>query len=47
MTSRLLIASVLSFTLPLQSTYAEMVTTDQAAPSVQFQSERATYPHIP
>jgi len=40
MTSRLLIASVLSFAVPLQSTYAVMVTTDQAVPSVQSQSER-------
>jgi hypothetical protein len=40
MTSRLLIASVLSFALPLQSTYAAMVTTDQAAQSVQSKSER-------
>ena len=40
MASRLLIASILSFAVPLQSTYAVMVTTDQAAPSVQSQSER-------
>ena len=40
MTSRLLIASVLSVTLPLQSTYAAMVETDMVAPSVQSQSER-------
>jgi len=40
MTSRLLIATVLSLSVPLQSTYAVMVATDQAAPSVQSQSER-------
>jgi hypothetical protein len=40
MTSRLLIATILSFALPLQSTYAVMVTTDQAAQSVQSRSER-------
>lgn len=39
-TSRLLIASVLSLALPLQSTYAAMVETDMVAPSVQSQSER-------
>jgi hypothetical protein len=40
MTSRLLIAAVLSLSVPLQSTYAVMVATDQAAPSIQSQSER-------
>jgi hypothetical protein len=40
MTSRLLIASVLSFALPLQSTYAGMVETDHVATSAQSQSER-------
>ena len=40
MTGRLLIATVLSLSVPLQSTYAVMVATDQAAPSVQSQSER-------
>jgi hypothetical protein len=40
MTSRLLIAAVLSLSVPLQSTYAAMVATDQAAPSVQSRSER-------
>jgi hypothetical protein len=40
MTSRLLIASVLSLVVPLQSTYAVMVETDKVAASVQSQSER-------
>lgn len=40
MTSRLLIASILSFAVPLQSTYAVMVTTGQAVPSIQSQVER-------
>jgi hypothetical protein len=40
MTSRLLITTVLSLSAPLQSTYAVMVATDQAAPSVQSQTER-------
>lgn len=40
MTSRLLIAAVLSLSVPLQSTYAVMVPTDRAAPSVRSQSER-------
>jgi hypothetical protein len=40
MTSRLLIAAVLSLSVPLQSTYAAMVATDQATPSIQSQSER-------
>jgi hypothetical protein len=40
MTSRLLIATVLSLVLPLQSTYAGMVGTDRVAASAQSQSER-------
>jgi hypothetical protein len=40
MTSRLLIASVLSLSLPLQPTYAGMVETDKVAASAQSQSER-------
>ena len=40
MTSRLLIASVLSLSLPLQSTYAVMVETGKVAASAQSQSER-------
>jgi hypothetical protein len=40
MTSRLLIASVLSLVLPLQSTYAGMVETGKVAASAQSQSER-------
>jgi hypothetical protein len=40
MTSRLLIASVLSLSLPLQSTYAVMVETDKVAASAQSLSER-------
>lgn len=40
MTSRLLIASVLSLVLPLQPTYAGMVETDKVAASAQSQSER-------
>jgi hypothetical protein len=40
MTSRLLIASVLSFALPLQSTYAGMVETDHVGATAQSQSER-------
>lgn len=40
MTSRLLIASVLSLGLPLQSAYAGMVGTDRVAASAQSQSER-------
>jgi len=40
MTSRLLIASVLSLSLPLQSTYAGMVETDKVAASAQSQTER-------
>jgi len=40
MTSRLLIAAVLSLSVPLQSTYAVTVATNQAAPSIQSQSER-------
>jgi len=40
MTSRLLIASVLSLSLPLQSTYAGMVETEKVAASAQSQSER-------
>lgn len=39
-TSRLLIASVLSLALPLQSTYAAMVETDMVTSTVQSQSER-------
>jgi len=40
MTSRLLIAGILSIAVPLQSTYAVMVSTSQAVPSIQSQSER-------
>jgi hypothetical protein len=40
MISRLLIASILSLALPLQSTYAGMVETDKVAVSAQSQSER-------
>lgn len=40
MTSRLLIVSVLSLGLPLQSAYAGMVGTDKVAASAQSQSER-------
>jgi hypothetical protein len=40
MTSRLLIASVLSLALPLQSTYAGIVATDRVAASAQSQTER-------
>ena len=40
MTSRLLIASVLSFSVPLQSSYAGMVKTDQVTTSIQSQSDR-------
>ena len=40
MTSRLLIASVLSLSLPLQSTYAVMVETGKVAASAQSQTER-------
>jgi len=40
MTSRLLIASVLSLALPLQATYAVMVETGKVAASAQSQSER-------
>jgi hypothetical protein len=40
MISRLLIASILSLVLPLQSTYAGMVETDKVAVSAQSQSER-------
>ncbi len=40
-TSRLLIASVLSFALPLQSTYAAMVETSMVTSTAQSQSERA------
>ena len=40
MTSHLLIAAVLSLSVPLQSTYAVTVATNQAAPSIQSQSER-------
>lgn len=39
-TSRLLIASVLSLGLPLQSTHAGVVGTDRVAASAQSQSER-------
>ncbi|MGC2049817.1 MAG: PA2779 family protein [Gallionella sp.] len=39
-TSRLLIASVLSLSLPLQSTHAGMVETEKVASSAQSQSER-------
>lgn len=39
MTSRLLIASVLSLTLPLQTSYAGMVETDRVAATVQSQSD--------
>jgi hypothetical protein len=40
-TSRLLIASVLSLGLPVQSVYAAMVDTDKVITASQFQSERA------
>jgi hypothetical protein len=40
MTSRLLIASVLSLALPLQSTYAGMVGTDKVAASAQSRTDR-------
>lgn len=40
MTSRLLIVSVLSLGLPLQSVYAGIVGTDRVAASAQAQSER-------
>ena len=40
MTSRLLIASVLSLSLPLQPTNAGMVETDKVTASAQSQSER-------
>jgi len=40
MTSRLLIASVLSLSLPLQPTYAGMVETEKVAASAQSQTER-------
>jgi len=40
MTSRLLIVSVLSLGLPLQSAYAGIVGTDKVAASAQAQSER-------
>ena len=40
MTSRLLIASVLSLGLPLQSAHAGLVGTDKVAVSAQSQSER-------
>lgn len=40
MTSRLLIASVLSLGLPLQSVHAGLVGTDKVAASTQSQSER-------
>lgn len=40
MTSRLLIASVLGFGLPLQSSHAGLVGTDKVAVSAQSQSER-------
>lgn len=40
MTSRLLIASVLSLGLPLQSAYAGLVGTDKVAASAQSKSER-------
>ena len=40
MTSRLLIASVLSLGLPLQSAHAGLVATDKVAVSAQSQSER-------
>ena len=40
MTSRLLIASVLSLSLPLQPTYAGMVETGKVAASAQSQTER-------
>lgn len=40
MTSRLLIASVLSLGLPLQSVHAGLVGTDKVAASAQSQSER-------
>jgi len=39
-TSRLLIASVLSLGLPVQSVYAAMVDTDKVITASQFQSER-------
>jgi Family of unknown function (DUF6627) len=40
MTSRLLIATVLSLSLPLQASYAGMVETDRVAAFIQSQSER-------
>ena len=40
-TSRVLIAGMLSLSLPMQSAYAAMVGTDQVASSAQSQSERA------
>jgi len=40
MTSRLMIACVLSFSIPLQSSYASMVETDQVTMSIQSQSDR-------
>jgi hypothetical protein len=40
MTSRLLIATVLSLSLPLQSTYAGMVDTDKVAASAQSRTDR-------
>lgn len=40
MTSRLLITSVLALGLPVQSVYANMVTTDKVAASAHSQSER-------
>lgn len=42
MISRLLIASVLSLSLPLQSTYAGMVGTDKVGATAQSLSERAS-----
>lgn len=40
MTSRLLIASVLSLTLPIQAAYAGMIGVDQVAVSEQSQNQR-------
>lgn len=40
MTSRLLIASVLSLSLPMQAAYAGMIGVDQIAQSEQLQSQR-------
>jgi hypothetical protein len=40
MTGRLLIASVLSLVLPLQSTYAVMIETNKVAASAQSQTDR-------